>query len=239
MIKDKKEFKEEKRAKKSAVKNSLKQEKNTFSGIGDVISKDGKTFIDGITNLPGGEFDELYIDGICNCSNGLKAHKLGVEGVFNCDGNVETDELYCEGTSNIKGNVRAKEASIEGVTEIKGRLESDQINCEGVLRVAGEISADAVEARGVIFAREIVGDRIIIHSEIKSWLKPFLRPRRTVELIEATTITLHRVDAKTVNGHDIHIEGRCNIERIDCSGTLYVDESATVQEIVGSYERKY
>ena len=235
---DRRQMKQERKTAKEQVKNAYREMHHNFSGIGEVLSHDGKTFVDGISNFRGGEFGELFIEGICSCSEDITASKINVEGVFNCNGNLNADEFFCEGTAQIKGNIRANEIDVSGIMEIKGRLEADKIICEGVIRVEGEISADLVQARGAIVAREILGDKVVIRSEVRSFFRRFLHRYERVNFIEATVVELHRVNAKTVNGHDIYIGRKCKIDRIDCSGTLFVDPTAEVTEIVGKYERK-
>ena len=237
MSSDKKDFKQSKDAAKQEAKAAKKARNQGFSGIGDVSSNNGVTFVDGIATMYGGVFDELFIEGVCNCKKDIKAKKIGIEGVFNCDGDIEADQLYCEGTGKISGDVRIKEGVIEGVISLNGRLEADEIKCEGVIQSKGEISADLVYARGAVYAREIVGEKVVIHSRVKLWIRKYILKREVIGLIEASTIELHHVNARVVNGHTIHIGRRCSIERIDCSGTLYIDPTAEVDEIVGNYER--
>ena len=235
---DKKAFKNDKKAAKKQVKESWKNSNYGFSGVGDISSDENRTFVDGVTNMNGGEFKELFVEGVCNFFDSINAEKLGVEGVFSCKGDITSKIFYCEGVATITGNVRANEVSVEGVVEIRGSLEADKISCEGVIRTEGEISADLVMARGAIFAREIVGEKIVIKSEVKGFMaRKFINKRDVADLIEATTIELHRVNAKVVNGHDIRIGYKCNIDSIDCSGTLYLDPTAKVGEIKGNYQR--
>ncbi|MCL2756638.1 MAG: hypothetical protein FWD43_00970 [Coriobacteriia bacterium] len=233
---EKKAFKEERKRHRKSI---TREYKHYADGIGNIGSKDGVFFAEGISNIYGGEFREMYIEGICNSGSNIKAERLDIEGVFNCDGSIDADDFYCEGTAQIRGNVRSKVLNVEGVTEIKGRLEADSIICAGLIRVAEEISSDLINARGAVFAREIVGDTVRIRSEIRNFWRSFLSGRETIDLIEATTIELHRVHAKVVSGQDIHIGYDCQIDRIDCSGTLYIDPTARVGEIVGQYTRKF
>jgi len=240
--KTKRELKNAKREKKSTkdkAKEQVKAKSHAISGIGDISSHDGTSFVEGIADVRGGDFKELYIEGISNNTGDIKAGKIDIEGIFDCEGSIEVEQLLCEGVSTIKGSVRAKEVIIEGVVTVDGSLESDKIMCKGVLRVDQEISADLIKARGAVTASEIVGEDILIRNEIKKWLRPFMTKKKiTVQLIEATTIELHRVLAIAVNGHDIHIGPKCKIERVDCSGSLYLDPTAEVGEITGEYERK-
>ncbi|MCL1890461.1 MAG: hypothetical protein FWG00_00270 [Coriobacteriia bacterium] len=238
---DKREFKQIKKAAKAERKEARKRMKARTKGdggLGSLEMHEGSYFVEGITNIFGGEFKEMYIEGICNNKGPIKADKLDVEGIFNCDGPIDADDFYCEGTASIKGDVRSKTMNVEGVTDIKGKLETTSIICEGVLRVADEISADTVKARGAVFAREIVGDEVTIRSEVRSRLFFIWRNKfGVIDLIEATNIELHRIRAQVVNGQNIRIGHKCKIDKVDCSGTLFIDPTAQVGEIVGDFER--
>jgi hypothetical protein len=54
-----------------------------------------------------------------------------------------------------------------------------------------------------------------------------------IDLIEATTVSIQKVHAHSVNGHDVTIGPACRIDRVDCTGTLTIDPTAEIAEIVG------
>ena len=78
-----------------------------------------------------------------------------------------------------------------------------------------------------------MGDRIIIQSYLGTWGKLFTKGGSKIELIEATYVELKGVTAQTVNGSRVVIGPKCQIEHLDCNGTLSIDPSATVQHITG------
>lgn len=47
--------------------------------------------MDGLSNISGGEFGKLIIDGVGKCSGNIKAETIKIEGTFRCDGAVEAD----------------------------------------------------------------------------------------------------------------------------------------------------
>lgn len=197
--------------------------------------------LEGIGNISGGEFNSVHIEGVGNCSGKIKANDIHVEGVFNCSGEIDATYLYCEGVSNFKENIRAKKISVEGVlNEKRGtKIEAEQIICEGVIKSGGEISSDILDAEGCIDADEIVGDQIKIlsHWHRNRLLDLINRFHSKVRFMEATTIELSGVRAETVNGKDIKIGPKCQIDNIDCSGTLSVSPDSFVGRITGEYIR--
>ncbi|MEI6101516.1 MAG: hypothetical protein WCP73_06735 [Eubacteriales bacterium] len=146
----------------------------------------------------------------------IKADELFCDGVFKCFGEVEAGLLDTDGTATFHSNIRAKKLVVDGVLTVrdKGRIEADEIICGGVI-TAGEVSADLINADGIINAKEIVGDKIIIKSHLNKVFRFFAKKFSNVELIEATTIELHGVVAKSVSGRDIIIGKNCGIDSID------------------------
>ncbi|MDF2941524.1 MAG: hypothetical protein K0S01_382 [Herbinix sp.] len=195
--------------------------------------------MEGVGKISGGEFDTITVKGVGTCSDNIKAENIHIEGVFNCSGEVATKLLHCAGASDFKSNIRAKKITIGGVLSQKEgtKIEAEEIICEGLLKTGGEISADIIEADGCIVAKEIYGDQITIKSyyRAKRIVNFFTGEKSEVKLIEATTIVLKGVTADIVNGRDITIEANCSIDKIDCSGVLYIDKSSTVNTITGNY----
>jgi hypothetical protein len=210
-----------------------------FSGIGHAT----KERVSGVTTIPGGVFEKLKIDGVCTITSKMEGKDLSVDGVFTCEDDVIADSFNCGGVVTIKGNLRAKELDIDGVATIRGnKLEADTIVCDGVLTSHGEVSADTIEADGFISAKEIVGDRIIIHSRKKNFFynlfaSKFLKYSE-VDLIEASFVELRHVRAKKVSGHDVIIGKGCIVACVDCSGTLRIDADAQVKETTGDYTKQ-
>lgn len=197
--------------------------------------------LEGFGRISGGVYDTLNLDGVSSCSDNIKAEKMHIKGVFTCSGEVQANYLYCEGVSDFKTNIRAKKIVVEGVLNEKSgtKIEAEEISCEGVIKTGGEIYADILKADGCVSANEIYGDRIGINTRYLSKIRKFFNsPKSDIKLIEATTIELSGVTAETVNGRDITIGPNCNIGKIDCNGTLFVDASSIVNTITGEYARR-
>lgn len=194
---------------------------------------------EGVGKINGGEYQTITIEGVCSCTNNVKAENIHIEGVFNCSGEMDAAYMYCEGVADFKSNIRAKKLSVEGVLSVKSdaKIEAEEIICDGVIKTNGEISADIMKADGCIEAREIVGDYIKIdsHYHVNPIVRFFTRIKSNVKLIEATTIELSGVTAESVNGRDITIGPSCFIDNLDCSGFLSIDKSSNVKTITGNY----
>jgi hypothetical protein len=197
--------------------------------------------IEGIGTINGGEYGYVGIEGIGKCAGDIHSETLSIEGVFNSTGSIRTGRLECEGVATVDGNVFAVDAEIDGILTLKGgKLEATTILCDGVIKVNGQISADRIEADGVISANEIVGDNILIESP---WhlFGIFTRGhcnRSRISLIEATTVSLVGVRAEQVSGKDVSIGRGCRVERVDCSGNLYISPNARVGSVSGTYTKR-
>ncbi|WP_066645590.1 polymer-forming cytoskeletal protein [Christensenella timonensis] len=194
--------------------------------------------INGVGTIDGGQFSTLKIDGTGRCTGDLEAESIEVDGTFKCEGNVKTGLFDCDGSAKLHGNLEAKKIDVDGLLSVKsGKIEAEEIDCDGLIDVGGEVSADIIQADGYIRAKEIVGDRVSIKSHMGRLVK-VLNKKSEIGMIEATTVDLEGVWANTVNGRDITIGPRCEIKTVDCNGTLYIDEKATVGEITGNFQRR-
>ncbi len=192
--------------------------------------------MEGICKIGGGEFGSMTVDGVGTCTGDIKAESIRINGVFKCQGAVEAGTIKSDGTADFDSNIRAGKINVDGVLNAKGdaKIEAEEIVCNGVIR-AEEISADMIRADGVINAKEITGDNISINSCAHLFAKFFLKRFSHIDLIEATRIELNGVVAKTVNGKDVRIGPSCEIENLDCSGTLFIDKKSNVKNLTGEY----
>lgn len=212
----------------------------SFSGVGNMDN--GR--VDGVISFPGGVYADLNINGVATAEGPIEAADLDIDGVFNARSDVHCQQLKTDGVATVDGNLRAKAINVQGVVTVHGqKIESDRIICDGVLTSDGQISADHIDAQGFINAKEIVGDNISIQSFTRSfffrmWVKlkeaVGSQDYSVVDLIEATTINLRGVHARTVSGHDITIGPACKIEKVDASGTLSIDSDAEVRQVVNN-----
>lgn len=212
----------------------------SFRGVGNM--ENGR--VDGVITFDGGVYGDLNINGVATADGPLEAGHLDIDGVFNARSDVNCQDIKTSGVVTIDGNLRTKSANVDGVVTVHGsKVEADRIVCEGVLTADGQVSADFIDAQGFINAKEIVGDHITIQSFTRSfffrmWVKlkeaVGSQDYSVVDLIEATTINLRGVHARTVSGHDIVIGPGCKINKVDASGTLNIDNDAEVAEIIGN-----
>lgn len=211
--------------------------------------------ISGLGDLPGGTFgtvsvagvgkttgpisaEKMTVSGAFKGADDISAQKVSVSGTFHCAGSLTIGELSCSGMLDTSKNVAADAVKVSGMLHVHGnQLEAGCIDCTGTITADGQISADKLHSTGLVRAKELVGDEIIIRRPKFSGIFLFhLWGTSKVGLVEATTLVLEGVTASTVNGSDITIGPGCTIDHLDCNGTLSVDSSSTVREIVGDFQ---
>lgn len=219
----------------------------------------GDIRIDGIGKCRGSvKSDSLLVDGAFHCKGNidtgffecsgstdiwgdLSADRIEIDGMMNIHGcnRIEANSICCEGAINISGPIMTdiiiKRADINGALSVRGngKIEGDEIYCDGAVHIDGQISADIVSIDGIVTAREIVGDKITIDSFGKP--SPVFGACSIIDTVEATSVELSGVTARTVNGSNIVIGPGCRISSIDCNGTIRIDRSSIVNKITGNY----
>ena len=190
------------------------------------------TKIEGISNFPGGKFEELELDGICTINGEIEADRISIKGIINANGDIiSKGALSCDGMMTLQGSMKASEINIQGVVNMKGaKIQAEKVNCTGVISSDAEVLADEIVVEGVIRAREIYGENVGISMKTKAYL--FGKDRPFAETIEATNVWLKGVKAKNVSGENVKIGAKCVIENVDCSGELTIDKKAKVKNIV-------
>lgn len=197
-----------------------------------------KQKISGVSTVNGGTYEELRIDGVITCNGDVNAQFIEIDGVVTINGKLtSSSSIDIDGVVTVKQAVRAKTVNVDGVCTIKGNVEADEVHAKGVISSSGQISADLVEGNGTISAEEIVGEKVILHCEMKHrhlFGRAFReRDLPEVRLIEATEIDIDGIHCHNLNGHNITIGPQCVVENVDCSGILSIAPGASVQNING------
>ena len=218
-----------------SVKGTLHTERFDIDGAASVqsdlyaqkISVDGSLSVQGTT-----ETDILEVDGTVKLA-ALRAKQ------FNCDGSAHITELSC-----------AEKIHIDGTMQTDGNLEAETLYVDGCLSAKKQISADKIEICGSVQADEIVGDHIRIEFDprprmirqirdyVNSIVNNLLNREQSARdccanLIEATTVELTGVTAGVVSGENVVIGEGCRIDRVDYTGSCFIDPSSTVRLMNG------
>lgn len=152
------------------------------------------------------------------------------------------------GGGTVEGLLRAKSATVSGSVKLGGGAECEEMNVSGGFCATGLINAGTLIIRlgGDCVAEEIGGDTVVVVDDRPGRqsrplnLKIFgldlgrLGPSRSLrcESIEANKVHLESTVAKIVRGGEVEIGPGCEIERVEYSAKLTVDEDAKVGERV-------
>ena len=207
--------------------------------------------IEGVGSISGGEYERISIEGVGNSKGDITVKYLDIEGVFKSNGKIKAETIQCEGVAEFSDKIRANKMIIEGVMKFSksANVEAEEIICDGCLVTKSEISTDRLLVDGCIKANEIYGEEIIIHTKpfmnrrvsslLKSitdafdWFVHSSKSASKADLIEATTITIHNTNVHQINGANITIGENCEVDHVDCTGTLRIHHSAIVKKITG------
>lgn len=207
--------------------------------------------IEGVGSISGGEYDRIGIEGVGNSKGDITVRDLDIEGVFKSSGKINAGSIRCEGVAEFSDNIRTNKMMIEGVMKLSrnAKVEAEEIICDGCMFTKSEISTDKLYVDGCIKAHEIFGEEIIINSKARfnnklgSLLKSIgdaivlfgnsKNGSSKADLIEATNITIHNTQVREVNGANITIGENCEVDHVDCTGTLRIHHTAIVKKITG------
>lgn len=178
---------------------------------------------------------------------------LNVSGTFNCNENVSSEALIkVTGSANVKGKLKGNEVNIYGNLAVDKNIEVDKLkvmgeietlkdcecttfNLNGSAKIDGLLSADNVKMKlyGKSYIKEIGGEEIVVEiNTIKKILSlgAIESGYLTSTLIEGDKINLINTKCDLVRGHNIVIGSGCNINKIEYTGTLTVDQRSEVGE---------
>lgn len=184
------------------------------------------------------EVEELIkISGAGTFGNNVKSKEICVSGDGHFYGSVKAETIKVSGGSNIKGNISFNTMKISGGIDIQGDCEGNEFMGNGAGSISGLLSADKIELK--LFdtwrIKEIGGEEISVKKEkIKKFL--FLtfvfrnKGKLITDSIEGDNINLEYTECKIVRGHNIIIGEGCNIEKIEYTGNLRIDNKSTVGE---------
>lgn len=195
-----------------------------------------------------------------SCGN-LITNSLKISGSFKCDGTVNATEVITVcGSGNFLKSVEGKDITISGSASFGGKVKFDNMtiaggstiknNCEGkCFRSNGKLNISTLLSADIIsispyencYVKEIGGEKITVLPEkvnsvsFKSLFSTFSSDKPGIlssDSIEADKIYLENTKCKIVRGHDIEIGPKCEIGKIEYTGTLSLNEKSTVGEKV-------
>jgi len=201
--------------------------------------KNDQTVIAGKGTLSQGEYHKIAIEGIRKSKGTIRFDELRVDGKYQSEGMLEGGKLRVDGMVKCTSGMKVKELCVNGLVQVsEGNVYSDAIKVDGVLKCSSEISADTIQVNGYIKASLLTGDRIVLnYSEAHKVFR--LLPKRNVqhvERVECTCLEASMFTCAHICAQEIHLRDGCNIDFIECDGTISMDDTCHVRKISGNYK---
>jgi len=188
---------------------------------------------------------ECKISGSAHINGALDTRRVNISG--SCDTGADLtaeEEIAISGGVKIGGGMKAKAIKLSGGIKVGAGIECEEMEVSGAFTVKGLINAGklTVKLAGKSSADEIGGEEIIVTRG--NGVQPFnvfgvdiaalagFRGTLTVNAVEGSYVRLENTAAKAVRGETVEIGAGCEIERVEYSGSLTVDENAKVGDRV-------
>lgn len=203
----------------------------------------------------------ISISGSGSSEGNLISNSIKISGSFKCNGTVNATEVIkvagsgnflklvegkditISGSASFGGKVKFENMTIAGSSIIKDNCEGKNFRSNGKLEISTLLSADMISISPYenCYVKEIGGEKITVIPEkvnsisFKSLFYSFSSDKPGIlssDIIEGDKIYLENTKCKIVRGHDIEIGPKCDIEKIEYTGTLSLNEKSTVGEKV-------
>lgn len=218
-------------------------------GIYDTVKVAGSGKIEGDIDA-----NQISTAGACKIEGNIKAQRMKTAGACKIAGDVQAGELKTAGSCSVEGRVQAEALESAGAQTVLKSISAKQVEAAGSFRVGGDVEADRFSAKGSIdiggllsadevrlelggrsTIREIGGERIEVRKLSRGW--HFLHfgwgsSGLEAETIEGDEIHLEATRAKVVRGKRVVIGEDCQIDRVEYTESLQVDNAAAVKEQV-------
>jgi len=184
---------------------------------------------------------ECHISGSAGMAGSLTAASAQVSGSGRVDGDVTVaGELRASGSLHVGGGIKAQSAQTSGSLYVDQGIECEALNVSGAIEAGGLVNANTVDISlgGRSRLTEVGGERVTVKRRMSFSLNLFGLSLSlgaqfgglTADTIEASTVELECTRAQVVRGADVTIGAGCEIDRVEYSNTLVVEDDAVVRE---------
>lgn len=182
---------------------------------------------------------EISISGNGKVEGNINAESLDVTGSLKCLKSINSDKVKISGVTKIEEKLQSHTIDIKGVLKVLSDIEAEEVNMDGAITCDGFLNCEnlKVNIQGISRISEIGASKVnikyqrkIFHSILNIFM-PNKFNRLTVENIEGDDITLENCDVKVIRGKNIKIGQNCNIDTIEYSENIEVDEKSNVVNI--------
>ncbi|MCM1989717.1 polymer-forming cytoskeletal protein [Oceanirhabdus seepicola] len=182
----------------------------------------------------------IKINGSGDIDGDVYGIDVSINGSGDISGNIKCSSLKIAGSSDIGGDVEGTEVGIYGSCDIDGNCECEIFNGKGAFTVGGELIADEVNIEVIRNCEvgSIGAGRVIVRGAGTEGFKSlaFFRGKGSrkfeCDVIEGDEIYLEKTEANTIRGKNIVIGPGCEIESIEYSDQIQIDDDSKVEKII-------
>lgn len=201
-----------------------------------------ETRIEGMGSLGKGEYTSICVEGIGTIQDDISFTSLQIDGTCKALGALSGDELDINGSLTAQGHVKVNELHVDGMMKLSEvNLYANEIHVDGLVKSQGEVNADHIDVDGCIQASLLCGDVINLnYHELhgRSFMTALFGVRKLlpqVERIECTRLLASQLSCKMIAAQEIVLSSYCDIDVIECDGTISLDATCKVKELRGDY----
>ncbi|MDR0508900.1 MAG: polymer-forming cytoskeletal protein [Candidatus Methanoplasma sp.] len=182
--------------------------------------------LNGKSNMSGGTFEEVDVDGVITIKGDLICDTMEVDGIFKVRGNTHIKEkMEVDGVCKIFGDLNAENMDIEGVLTVYGNVTAESAKIEGAIKLDGTFNVGLLDLKffNSPDIKEIVGGKIHIRNGTKRWYFK-------AELIEGDDVHVERSKVKLIRGDNVIIGAGCTVDRVEYRSGLEIHPKSRVKE---------
>ena len=191
---------------------------------------------------------EMHVSGGLKVSGNLSAETAKISGSTRVEGSLEISETAAiSGSLKCEGDAKLGSAKVSGGCTVEGKVEAKELKISGGLRCGGDVNAESfacsggVKIGGLLNAETIVisasgdsevGDIGCSSITVKQEHFTFGIHRGSLKAgtIEGDTVQLEYTKAEVVRGKNVTIGKKCEIGRVEYTGTLEILDGGKVKE---------
>lgn len=186
--------------------------------------------VTGTAQSNGGHFDKVSIRGEAKVTGGIDCGQLKVMGTLSVVGNLTMKTSKVMGTLGVTGDVSGEDIKVMGEMNVKGNCNAESYQSRGAFDIDGLLNAGTVKIilHGHSRVKEIGGDTICVKPNFTLFSSGFRQ--LTVDTVEGDDIDLQYTSARVVRGNRVKIGPGCEIESVEYTTDLRLDDDAKVSQ---------
>ena len=167
---------------------------------------------------------DITVSGYCQAKN------TEISGKITINNDAKINNIDCSGNFTILGNLKFDNVFVSGDFTSYKNVTGENIKLHGDIVIKNELCAEDVTIKSnSVEINELHANKVIIK---KPFTINFLKKGVYIDEIECTTIEAENLNCKKLCAHDIKLTKKCEINVLEYSGTLQIENGCVVKEII-------